>query len=133
MNFKKIITKKNMYDIFQDNINNLLIMGKSQLGNDYIIDHAPNIISQLLNIENNNIINQLIWLHGHGPSPHFIFYKNNNNIDNLQLEIYIKSKCPKKSELNKPLSCCMLKNVKKTDTLGLVSIKNEKLSELLEN
>ena len=132
MNFKKILTKKDMYQVFQDTDDNILIVGKTQLGNDHIIDNASNIISNVLNKDVKT--NELIWLHGHGPSPHFIFYKNeSNNIDNLKLEVFIKSKCSKKSELNKALSCCILNNVKKTNTLGLVHIKHEKLSDLLEN
>ena len=136
MGFKKILTKKDMYTIFQDDSNNLLIMGKTQLGNDHIIDQASTIISELINGNSDDIKKQLIWLHGNGPSPHFILYtdKNNDNkIDNLQLECFVKSKCSKKSELDKQLSCCMLKDVKKTDIPGLVYVKHEKLSDLLEN
>jgi len=133
MNFKKILTKKDLYNVFEDDDNNILIMGKTQLGNDYIIDNAHLIINDIIKCDE-NIQDQLIWLHGYGPSPHFIFYKNKNiSIDKLQLEMFIKSNCSKKSELQKPLSCCMLRNVKKTSTLGLVHIKHEKLSDLLEN
>jgi hypothetical protein len=132
MKFIKITGKKNLYDVYQDDSNNLLIQGKTQIGNDHIINNAHIILGELLNINNNDLKKKLIWLHGHGPSPHFILYKcDNSTIDNLELEIFIKSKCSKKSELNKALSCCMLDKVKKTDIPGLVYIENKKLTDLL--
>jgi hypothetical protein len=130
--FKKICNDK-YYNIF---INNkiLIIQGKTKEGNDYIIDNTPIIIKRLLNLDLDVDKSELIWLHGNGPSPHFILYKMvyvNNSNDILQITHFIKSKMPKKSNKSLPLECSFLSNVKKTNIIGMVTIKNEKLSKLL--
>ena len=130
--FKKICNDK-YYNIF---INNkiLIIQGKTKEGNDYIIDNTPIIIKRLLNLDLDVDKSELIWLHGNGPSPHFILYKMvyvDNSNDILQITHFIKSKMPKKSNKSLPLECSFLSNVKKTNIIGMVTIKNEKLSKLL--
>ncbi len=134
MNLEKHITSSNKdYHVYIDSeLSDILIIGKNQLGNDFIIDNAPNIINNLIN--NDIQKKDLIWMHGSGPSPHFIFYsKNLENIDLVKLENFIKSKCPEKSDKSSSLDCCLLSNVIKTDIPGKVVIKSQKLSKVIKN
>ncbi len=152
MNLEKHIPSSNKdYHVYTDNeLSDILIIGKNQLGNDFIIDNAPNIINNLINndihtegiyarassCQNSKLLQKrdLIWMHGNGPSPHFIFYsKNLENIDLVKLENFIKSKCPEKSDKSSSLDCCLLSNVIKTDIPGKVVIKSQKLSKVIKN
>lgn len=133
---KNIVFKSKIYKIYniinEKIVNCILIIGKNQEGNDYIIDNASSIIKDIYNIETTN--NNLIWIHANGPSPHFILYKNPNYIINIiSLQNFIISLCPKKSIIgySNELHSCMLSNVKKTAIVGLVNIKNIKLNKLL--
>jgi len=109
----------------------VIIMGKNDIGNDYIISHAKQILTKLFGIEKIN--EHLIWIHGYGPSAHSILYKKSKaqKLLSLDLELFIKSKLSDKSEKDKPLTCSLLKDVKKTETLGLVNVVHQKLSKLL--
>ena len=113
----------------------ILISGRTQEGNDFIISNFPTIMINLFQIEiKETDLNNIIWLHGHGPSPHFILYRSSKDIhlDPNSIEMFIKGKCPPKSDKNLPLTCSLLSNVIKTDIKGLVHIPNEcKLSKLL--
>jgi hypothetical protein len=133
---KNIVLKSKLYKIYniinEKIVNCILIVGKNQIGNDYIIDNASLIIKDIYNVEITN--NNLIWLHAIGPSPHFILYKNPDYIININsLQNFIISLCPKKSiiEHSYELHSCILSNVKKTNTIGLVNIKHIKLTKLL--
>ena len=133
---KNIVVKSKIYKIYniinEKIVDCILIIGKNQIGNDYIIDNASLIIKDIYDIETTN--NDLIWLHAIGPSPHFILYKNPNYIININnLQNFIISLCPKKSiiEYSNELHSCLLSKVKKTDIIGLVNIKNVKLNKLL--
>lgn len=133
----KLKTVKGVYTIYE-NENCYLIQGLSQSGNDFIIDNAVNILNDVDDINNMDYIyDKLMWIHANGPSPHFILYTKNKleakDVNNyaLMLEMFVKSKCPKKSNLTQKLSCCMLKDVTKTKTPGLVQICSKKLSDLL--
>ena len=133
MSFEKVTNVKydvKLYHIYKHtNYENCyIIMGKTQDGNDYIISNTVNILKQYFDIDTS--VNELIWLHAHGPSPHFIVYKE-NNIDSISIELFVKSKCPKKSNKDKSLSCSILSDVVKTDTKGLVHIKHKQLSKIL--
>ena len=134
MNLEKHTLSSNKdYHVYTDNeFNNILIIGRNQLGNDFIIDNSPNIINNLIN--NDVSSKDLIWIHGNGPSPHFIFYsKTLKYIDTVKLENFIKSKCPDKSGKSSSLDCCLLSNVIKTDIPGKVIIKSQKLSKVIKN
>jgi len=134
MNLEKhTLSSKKDYHVYTDNeFNDILIIGRNQLGNDFIIDNAPNIINNLIN--NDVLSKDLIWIHCNGPSPHFIFYsKTLKNIDIVKLENFIKSKCPNKSDKSSSLDCCLLSNVIKTDIPSKVIIKSQKLSKIIKN
>jgi len=137
----------------------ILFIGKNQQGGDILITNFAKIINNLLQtintpintssntsttsltntsttpkevfIENNH---NILWLHGHNKSPHFILYRKSKEIiiDPLELELFIKTKLPEKSEKNKPLSCCYLFEVVKTEVLGMVTVPHRKLSNLLK-
>jgi hypothetical protein len=145
MNYSKLLSTDNFIKIggnkkfnIYGNEKALIIQGKSQDGNNYIIDYSPNIIKQLLNLNTNIDKSELIWLHGNGPSPHFILYKKNNlnNLidynDILKIDNFVKGKLPSKSNKSLPLECSLLSNVKKTNVIGMVTIKKEKLTNLLK-
>lgn len=125
-------TKTKDYHIYtNDDNNDILIIGRNQSGNDYIIDNAPQIVSNLLNTE--VTANDLIWLHGAGPSPHFIFYsKTYDCVNTLELENFVKSKCPAKSDKSLSLHCCLLSDVKKTEVKGMVQIIVLKLGIVID-
>lgn len=134
MTFYKFNYNNSFYYIFIHNnhkLNCILIIGKNQEGNDYIISNAPLILKTHFNIISNN--ESLIWLHGYGPSPHFIIYVANDiMVNSNEIEIFIKNTCPEKSNKNMPLTCALLSNIIKTSTKGLVDvIKEEKLNKLL--
>lgn len=136
MSFEKVIDIKydvKLYNIYKHTEYNncYIIIGKTQDGNDYIISEATNILEKCFNISSTN--DELIWLHGDGPSPHFILYKEDNILESIEIDIFVKSKCPKKSNKNKKLSCSLLSNVVKTDIKGLVQVKNNSLAKLLIN
>lgn len=115
----------------------ILIFGRTQEGNDYILSNLSIIMMDLFQIEiNETNLNNIIWLHGHGPSPHFLLYRSSKEIklDANSIEIFIKGKCPIKSDKNLPLTCTLLSNVIKTDIKGLVNVKQVyKLSKLLSS
>jgi hypothetical protein len=129
MSFKQISNNK-LYSVYVDDLNNYIIKGRSAIGNDYIISNADNILFTDYDIKTYN--EDLIWLHGDGPSPHFILYKSINSINCSDIDKFIKSECPNKSNKNKKLSCCLLSDIKKTKTIGMVTIKNTELSKLLK-
>ena len=106
-----------------------IIKGRTQDGNDYILRNSKDILRKYLNVD---VQCDLIWLHGDGPSPHFILYKDNDmKIESKKLELFIKSLLPDKSNKKEPLSCSLLSDVKLTDVKGLVIVKSKKLNKLL--
>ena len=111
----------------------IIIMGRNPDANDYIISNVKSILKKIFSIDSKSLHNELIWMHAFGPSPHFILYRKSKNIElnPLELEIFVKSKCPEKSEKEQPLTCSLLKDVTKTDIKGLVTVKHQKLSNLL--
>ena len=136
MSFTLLKSDSNIYRVYiheQYNTKCILLIGRTREGNDYVISNFQNIMLDLFKIkitENNNVI----WLHGHGPSPHFILYIYNNliKLDANSIEMFIKNKCPIKSDKNMPLTCSLLSTIIKTDVKGLVHIPHAcKLSELL--
>ena len=142
MEYHKLLSNNNfikmdgtkLYNVFI-NDKTLIIQGKTKDGNNFIIDNSPNIIKQSLNLDNDVDKTELIWLHGNGPSQHFILYKladSFNDSDILKIDNFVKSKLPDKSNKTLPLDCSLLSNVKKTNILGMVIIKNDKLSNLLK-
>ena len=96
----------------------VLIMGRNQNGNDYIISNVKTILKNLFGIE--TIHDDLIWMHGFGPSAHVILYRKSKtiNLTPLELEMFVKSKFSAKSEKGQPLTCSLLKDVTKTDIKG---------------
>jgi len=134
MSFVQSTSNSKSYNVFvheQYGSDCVIIMGKNAVGNDHIISNANKILMDLFGIDKINI--PLIWLHGHVPSAHSILYRKTAlKIEPSEIEFFIKSKLSNKSEKDKPLVCSLLKNVKKTDTLGLVNVVHERLSKLLE-
>lgn len=127
-----------MYDIYQCTDNYLcLIKGNSQEGNHAILLSAGDILSRELDISIAR--DELIWMHGDGPSPHFILYHYNdslrrNLISPLQIELFVKSLCPSKSNKNRPLHSSLLSRVQLSmhpGVKGQVQVKSVKLSKLL--
>jgi len=107
-----------------------IVKGRSQDGNDYILKNVKKILKDNMDIEVDS--NKLIWMHGDGPSPHFILYKDDNmKINSIELERFIRSNLPKKSNKGKQLTCSLLSDVRLTDTKGLVNVKSKKLNKLL--
>jgi hypothetical protein len=136
---------KNYHIYVHENYGNncILISGRTQEGNDYIISNLPTILMNNFQIQiqgqgqgqgQGQIFNNVIWLHGHGPSPHFILYRSSSDIvlNPNVLEMFIKSKCPIKSNRDMPLTCSLLSNIVKTNVKGLVEVPNpNKLNKLL--
>lgn len=133
MDFKEINTTK-LYKVFiNSTIDCAFIIGRTQEGNDNILHHATAIFeSTLKDIKIDH--DKLIWIHGNGPSPHFIFWIDPVCQINVgEIEAITKSMMPKKSLLDAPLMSCFLKDVKLTNTKGLVTVNGIKLNKLLQN
>jgi len=119
-----------IYRLTNDPDKCFLIKGCCQDGNAYILENIITIFKDDLKMDVR--IETLIWIHGDGPSPHFILYKEDGlNIKCDELERFIKSLLSKKSNKDKKLSSCMLSDVVLTDVKGLVEIKSKKLKKLL--
>ena len=142
--FKKVTDIKydnKMYHIYKytDTESNIsyIIKGRTQDGNDFILRNFKEIFKKYLNLDLDvnmdvGIVRDLIWLHGDGPSPHFILYRDDNiKLDSRKLELFIKSMLPEKSNKNEQLSCSFLSDVKMTNVKGLVIVKSKKLNKLL--
>ena len=118
--FNHTIIKKNK-DIIIYNYNNIfeIAFGKTQLGNDKIIDLYQDVKYDCY------------WYHlYYDSSAHLIIYNKSektiqSNDENTILEyFYPKDKIISKSK--KPVIMkCLLSDIKKTNTLGLVSVSNE--------
>jgi hypothetical protein len=107
-----------------------LIKGCCQDGNDHILKNIKTIFKKYLNIDVD--VETLIWMHGDGPSPHFILYKEDDvKINSIELEKFIKSILPSKSNKNKELSSANLSDVILTDISGLVKVRSKPLKKLL--
>ena len=121
-----------LFHIFKHSTSNsYIIKGRTCDGNDYIIDNADLILNNTFDIETSK--DQLIWLHGNGPSPHFILYKDDTSYPTVdEINLFVKKNCPKKSNKGEKLSTCYLKDVTKTKTPGLVTIISKPLKKLLE-
>lgn len=139
LSFTKITDIKydnKLYTISQHSklqFNCIVISGKNQKGNDYIVSNATLILKTYFDIDTDT--NNLIWIHASGPSPHFILYKNPKvHLKINELETFVKSMCRKKSFIDgMELHSCLLHNVVKTDIMGCVNVINVKLSKLLSS
>jgi hypothetical protein len=114
----------------------LLIMGRSAQGNDFILSNYSKIFQDVT--KSSPLIENIIWLHGHGPSPHFILYYKPEIASDVKsnttfINNFIKSKCPNKSDKSMELICCKIADVVKTDIPGMVNISHSNtLTKLLQ-
>jgi len=121
----------NIYD-YMDSENNksYIIKGNTQDGNDHILRNALIILDKYVGVKVET--DKLIWLHGDGPSPHFILYKDENlKLDSMMVTKFVKSLLPKKSNIDKELICSRLSDVKLTEIKGMVNVIEKKLKKLL--
>jgi len=125
-----VLLFNNLYKIISDNATYTAIIGKNQIGNDYILRNTMEIFNK--SIPNINInYNSLIWIHGNEASPHFIFWINPHvDINISTINNLIFSLLPKKN-INKEIISAMLKDVVLTDKLGQVFVKHVALRKLL--